>query len=255
MEQRGCIVWLEASVNRMREEPMTKAKPKPFAITKRMVWEAYKAVKAKGGTAGVDGQSIEDFEQDLANNLYRLWNRLASGSYFPPPVLRVEIPKRDGGKRFLGIPTVGDRIAQTVVKRALEPDVEPHFHPDSYGYRPGRSAHQAVEQARKRCWRYGWALDLDIRSWLECLFHVLGMWAVRRFTICQWVLLYVERWLKADVKMSDGVLEQRSQGTPQGGVVSPLLANIFLHLVFDRWMSEEHADVPFERYAFSAIEN
>lgn len=249
MEPRGCIVWLEALVNRMREEPVTKAKPKPFAITKRMVWEAYKAVKANQGAAGVDGQSIDDFERDLAKNLYRLWNRMASGSYFPPPVLRVEIPKRDGGKRLLGIPTVGDRIAQNVVKQALEPDVEPHFHPDSYGYRPGRSAHQAVEQARKRCWQYNWALDLDIRSFFDCLDHKLVERAVQRFTNCRWVLLYIGRWLRADVQVADGALEQRSRGTPQGGVVSPLLANIFLHLAFDQWMREEHADVPFERYA------
>ena len=142
---------------------------KPFAISKEMVWEAYKAVKANRGGPGVDGQNLTDFEGDLGNNLYRIWNRLASGAYFPPPVRRVEIPKRGGGVRHLGIPTVGDRVAQTVVKRHLEVMVEPHFHPDSYGYRPGRSAHQAVAQARVRCWRYKWVLDLDIKGFFDNL--------------------------------------------------------------------------------------
>ena len=232
---------------------MTQAKPKPFVITKRMVWEAYKEVKRKKGAAGVDGQSIEEFERNKANNLYRLWNRLASGSYFPPAVLQVKIPKHDGGERALGIPTVIDRIAQTVVKQALEPEVEPYFHPDSYGYRPGRSAHQALEQARKRCWQYRWALDLDIRSFFDSLDHNLAMRAIRHFTNCRWILLYIERWLKADVQVPDGTLEKREQGTPQGGVASPLIANIFLHLAFDQWMREEHSEVPFERYADDVI--
>src|SRR5882757_1033307 len=162
---------------------------KPFAISKKMVWEAYKAVKANRGAPGIDGQSIESFEQNLARNLYCIWNRLASGSYFPPPVLRVELPKRDGGVRELGIPTVGDRVAQAVVAMHLGPITERQFHPDSYGYRPGRSAHQAVEQARQRCWRYPWALDLDIRSF-DSLDHSLVMRAVQRFTEERWVLLY-----------------------------------------------------------------
>ena len=222
---------------------------KPFAISKRMVWEAYKAVKVNKGAPGIDGQSIESFEQNLARNLYGIWNRLASGSYFPPPVLQVEIPKRDGGVRELGIPTVGDRIAQAVVTMHLGPIAERQFHPDSYGYRPGRSAHQAVEQARQRCWRYSWVLDLDIRSFFDSLDHTLMMRAVHRFTDDRWVLLYVERWLTASVQRRDGRVEPRVRGTPQGGVISPVLANIFLHLAFDRWMLECFADVPFERYA------
>jgi RNA-directed DNA polymerase len=222
---------------------------KPFAISKRMVWEAYKAVKANKGAPGADGQSIESFEQNLARNLYGIWNRLASGSYFPPPVLQVEIPKRDGGVRELGIPTVGDRVAQTVVAMHLGPIAERQFHPDSYGYRPRRSAHDAVEQARQRCWRLPWALDLDIRSFFDSLDHALMMRAVQRFTKERWVLLYTERWLKASVQRPDGRIEPRVRGTPQGGVVSPVLANIFLHLAFDQWMLEFFADVPFERYA------
>lgn len=222
---------------------------KPFAISKEMVWEAYKAVKTNRGAPGVDGQSLEDYGNNLGNNLYRLWNRLASGAYHPPPVLRVEIPKRDGGVRPLGIPTVGDRIAQAVVKRHLEKIVEPHFHPDSYGYRPGRSAHQAISQARDRCWRYKWVLDLDIKGFFDNLDHALVLRAVRRFTDCRWVLLYIERWLKADVVLPNGQREPRSRGTPQGGVISPLLANIFLHLAIDQWLHEHSPDAPFERYA------
>jgi len=214
-----------------------------------MVWEAFKAVKANKGAPGIDGQSIESFERDLGRNLYRIWNRLASGSYFPPPVLQVEIPKRDGGVRELGIPTVGDRVAQAVVAMHLGPITERQFHPDSYGYRPGRSALEAVEQARQRCWRYEWVLDLDIRSFFDSLNHSLMLRAVRRFTDEGWVLLYVERWLKASVQRSDGRTEPRLRGTPQGGVVSPVLANIFLHLAFDRWMHDGFVDVPFERYA------
>lgn len=226
---------------------------KPFAISKEMVWEAYKAVKANRGGPGVDGQSLTAFEGDLGNNLYRIWNRLASGAYFPPPVRRVEIPKRDGGVRHLGIPTVGDRVAQTVVKSYLEAMVEPHFHPDSYGYRPGRSAHQAVTQTRVRCWRYKWVLDLDIKGFFDNLDHHLVMRAVRRFTDCRWVLLYVERWLKADVELPSGQLEARDRGTPQGGVVSPVLANMFLHLAFDEWMRVHHPGKPFERYADDVV--
>ena len=206
---------------------------KPFAISKKMVWEAYKVAQTNQGAPGADGQSLEVYADNLANNLYKLWNRLASGVYFPPAVLQVEIPKRDGGVRALGIPTVEDRIAQTVVKQYLEAIVEPHFHGDSYGYRPGRSAHEAIERARKRCWRFKWVLDVDIRGFFDNLDHPLVLRAVRRFTDCRWVLLYVERWLRADVVLPDGKRERRERGTPQGGVVSPLLANIFLHFAFD----------------------
>lgn len=190
---------------------------KPFAISGKMVREAYKAVKANKGAPGVDGQTIESFERNLARNLYCIWNRLASGSYFPPPVLQVDIPKRDGGVRALGIPTVGDRVAQAVVAMHLRPITERRFHPDSYGYRPGRSAHEAVEQARQRCWHSAWVLDLDIRSFFDSLDHSLMMRAVQRFTDERWVLLYVERWLKASVQRPDGRVEPRLRGTPQVG--------------------------------------
>jgi group II intron reverse transcriptase/maturase len=226
---------------------------KPFDIPKREVWAAYKSVRANQGAAGVDGQSIADFEADLSNNLYKLWNRLASGSYFPPPVRRVDIPKDDGRTRPLGIPTVADRVAQMVVKRALEPLVEPHFHDDSYGYRPGKSALDAVGVARQRCWRYDWVLDLDIKSFFDEIDRDLLMRAVRKHTDCPWVLLYLERWLRAPVQMADGSLISRERGTPQGGVVSALLANLFLHYAFDRWMRRNYPGIPFERYADDAI--
>lgn len=226
---------------------------KPFCITKRQVWEAYKRVKVNKGAAGVDGQEIEDFEQDLKGNLYKLWNRLASGSYFPPPVLRVEIPKGDGRMRPLGIPTVADRIAQTVVKQYLEPELEKHFHPDSYGYRPGKSALDAVGMARKRCWRSDWVLDLDIKGFFDNIDHELMMRAVCKHTEEKWVLLYTERWLKAPIEMPDGTRKLPRSGTPQGGVASPLLANLFLHYAFDKWMEREHPDISFERYADDAV--
>jgi group II intron reverse transcriptase/maturase len=228
-------------------------KAKPFSISKREVWEAYKRVKANQGAAGVDGQSIAELEGDLKNNLYKLWNRMSSGSYFPPPVRRVEIPKGDGRTRPLGIPTVADRIAQMVVKRYLEPEVDKHFHPDSYGYRPRKSAIEAVGRARERCWRYDWVLDLDIQGFFDSIDHKLMMRAVRRHTDCPWVLLYIGRWLKAPVQMPDGTVVNREKGTPQGGVVSPLLANLFLHYAFDMWMKQNHSDIPFERYADDAI--
>jgi len=233
------------------EEPLSKAKP--FCISKRVVWEAYKRVKANKGGAGVDGESIADFERDLKNNLYKVWNRMSSGSYFPPPVRAEEIPKDDGGKRALGIPTVADRIAQTVVKIYLEPIVEPIFHPDSYGYRPGKSAIEAVGRARQRCWRSDWVLDLDIRGFFDNLDHELMMRAVRKHTDCKWILLYIERWLKAPVQLNDGTLVSRHRGTPQGGVVSPLLANLFLHYTFDAWMRRSYPAIPFERYADDII--
>ena len=232
---------------REREEPLSQAKP--FSISKKVVWEAYKRVKANKGAAGVDFESIEEFEKDLKNNLYRIWNRMSSGTYFPPPVRSVGIPKKDGGERRLGIPTVSDRVAQTVVKMYLEPEVEPYFHPDSYGYRPGKSAANALATARQRCWRYDWVIDLDIRGFFDNLDHALVMRAVGKYTQCRWILLYIERWLRAPVQMEDGTLAPRTKGTPQGGVASPLLANVFLHLAFDDWMRTEHPEVPFERYA------
>ena len=229
-------------------------KARPFCIDKRDVWQAYKQVKANQGAAGVDGQTIEDFDRDLSRNLYRIWNRMSSGSYFPPPVRRVDIPKGDsGGTRPLGIPTVSDRIAQMVVKRHLEPILEPKFHRDSYGYRPGKSAHNALAKARRRCWDYDWVLDLDIKSFFDEIDWELLMRAVRRHTDCPWVLLYLERWLRAPVSMPDGALVERERGTPQGAVVSPVLANLFLHYAFDCWMQREYPNIPFERYADDAI--
>ena len=226
---------------------------KPFDIPKREVWEAFKKVKANQGAAGVDGQSIADFEADLSNNLYKLWNRLSSGSYFPPPVRRVDIPKADGGTRPLGIPTVADRVAQEVARRYLEPRLEPVFHTDSYGYRPGKSAIDAVRQARQRCWRYDWVLDLDVKAYFDSIDWELMLRAVRRHTNQPWVLLYIERWLKAPVQLEDGSVVPRMSGTPQGGVVSPILANLFLHYAFDMWMARTFPHIPFERYADDAI--
>jgi RNA-directed DNA polymerase len=247
VERRGHVNQHRTSANWHQEEPVNGAKP--FAIAKQEVWKAYLQVKANGGAAGVDAESIEAFERDVKGNLYRLWNRMASGSYFPPPVREVVIPKRDGGARKLGVPTVADRIAQTVVKNYLEPKVEPSFHGDSYGYRPGKSAVDAVGRARERCWQYDWVVDLDIRAFFDSLDHELAMRAVRKYTECRWVLLYVERWLKAPVQHEDGTLTARQSGTPQGGVVSPLLANIFLHLAFDTWVERAFPQVAFERYA------
>src|SRR5262245_24047489 len=251
LERRGCVVQPRPRVNWQREEPVDKAKP--FDIPKREVWEAFKKVKANQGAAGVDGQSIAEFEADLSNNLYKLWNRLSSGSYFPPPVRRVEIPKANGGTRPLGIPTVADRIAQEVVRRCLEPILEPVFHIDSYGYRPGKSAIDAVRMARQRCWRYDWVLDLDVKGYFDSIDWELLLKAVRRHTNCAWVLLYIERWPKAPVQMEDGSVVPRTAGTPQGGVISPLLANLFLHYAFDMWMARTYPHIPFERYADDAI--
>ena len=194
---------------------------KPFRITKRQVWEAYKRVKANQGAAGVDEQTIEAFEENLSGNLYKLWNRMASGSYFPFPVLRVEIPKGNGRMRPLGIPTVSDRVAQMVAKAVLEPELEKHFHPDSYGYRPGKSALDAVGTARKRCWKNAWVLDLDIKGFFDNIDHELMMRAVRAHTEEKWVILYIERWLKAPIEMQDGSHQLPEKGTPQGGVAAP----------------------------------
>jgi RNA-directed DNA polymerase len=226
---------------------------KPFCISKKEVWEAYKRVKENKGAAGVDEQSIEDFEKRLKKNLYKIWNRMSSGSYFPPPVRTVKIPKKNGGERKLGIPTVADRIAQQVVKARLEPEVEPLFHADSYGYRPGKSALDAVGQARKRCWRYDWVLDLDIKSFFDTLSQDLLLRAVKKHAPEQWIVLYIERWLKAPVQEEDGRLVPRERGTPQGGVISPLLANLFLHYALDRWLAAHYPQVPFERYADDVI--
>jgi RNA-directed DNA polymerase len=251
LDRRGCVVQPRPRANWQQEEPVDEVKP--FDIPKREVWEAFKKVKANQGAAGVDGQSIADFEADLPNNLYKLWNRISSGSYLPPPVRRVDIPKADGGTRPLGIPTVADRVAQEVARRYLEPHLEPVFHADSYGYRPGRSAIDAVRTARQRCWRYDWVLDIDVKGYFDSIDWELLLKAVRHHTDCPWALLYIERWLKAPVQMEDGSVVSRTAGTPQGGVISPLLANLFLHYAFDMWMARSNPTIPFERYADDAI--
>lgn len=222
---------------------------KPFDIPKRLVWDAYQHVRARKGAGGVDAVTLEEYEKNLKDNLYKLWNRMSSGSYFPAAVRLVEIPKRSGGVRPLGIPTIQDRIAQTVVKMVLEPQLDPHFHRDSYGYRPGKSAIDAVGVARQRCWRHDWVLDLDVKGFFDSIDHDLIMRALRHHTQSRWVTLYVERWLKAPLQNPDGTTVPRERGTPQGGVVSPVLANLFLHYVFDAWMDRHHPNVPFERFA------
>jgi RNA-directed DNA polymerase len=226
---------------------------KPYDIPKRLVWQAYKRVKANRGAAGVDGESLAMFEKDLKRNLYKIWNRMSSGSYCPPPVRLVEIPKDSGGMRPLGIPTVADRVAQTVVKLVFEPKVEAVFHRDSYGYRPRKSAIEAVGVARKRCWAADWVIDLDIKGFFDAIPHELVERAVARHTKLPWIRLYVARWLRAPVERPDGTVEERTKGTPQGGVISPLLANLFLHYGFDMWMRRTYPAIPFERYADDVI--
>ena len=222
---------------------------KPFDISKHVVVEAYKRVKANKGSEGIDNVSIEDFEKRLEDNLYKIWNRMSSGTYFPPNVKMVEIPKSDGKKRVLGIPTVGDRIAQMVVKMYLEPTIDPKFHQDSYGYRPQKSAIQALTKTRERCWQYEWVIDLDIKGFFDNMDHELTMKAVEANTQSKWILMYVDRWLKASAQKADGTVIKRTNGTPQGGVISPLLANLFMHYAFDKWMERNFRENPFERYA------
>src|SRR6202051_4455982 len=235
VEQRGCVKEPDSMSQPVDgRSPMSEAKP--FCISKKEVWEAYKRVKANKGAAGVDEQSIEDFEKKLKKNLYKIWNRMASGSYFPPPVRTVKIPKKSGGERSLGIPTVADRIAQQVVKAKLEPEVDAGFHVDSYGYRPGKSALDAVGQARQRCWRYDWVIDLDIKAFFDNLDQSLLLRAVKKHASQQWMVLYIERWLKAPVQDETGRLVPREKGTPQGGVAGHLLANLFLPYALDRWV-------------------
>ena len=250
-ERRDPPLQPPPNVNPRGEEP--EAKAKPYEIPKRWVQRAYARVKANHGAAGVDGESLAMFEHDLKNNLYKVWNRMASGSYFPPPVRLVEIPKRDGGLRPLGIPTVGDRVAQAVVKMVLEPGLERVFHRDSYGYRPGKSAHDALAVTRRRCWQYDWVIDLDIKGFFDAMPHDLVERAVARHTERPWVRLYIARWLRAPMQQPDGTLVPRTKGTPQGGVISPLLANLFLHYAFDAWMQRQHPAVPFARYADDMI--
>jgi RNA-directed DNA polymerase len=225
------------------------SKAKSFCISKKSVMAAWERVRANKGTYGIDEVSIQEFEENLKDNLYKVWNRMSSGTYFPPPVKAVEIPKSNGQTRLLGIPTVADRVAQTVVKLHLEPLVEPKFHEDSYGYRPEKSALDAVGMARIRCWRADWVLDLDIKGFFDNINHELMMKAVRFHTDSSWIHLYVERWLKAPLQRQDGEIAERVKGTPQGGVISPLLANIFMHHAFDDWMRRNFPSIRFERYA------
>jgi RNA-directed DNA polymerase len=222
---------------------------KPFNIDKRLVYEAYKAVKSNRGAAGVDEQTIEQFEEDWSGNLYKVWNRMSSGTYFPPPVRAVAIPKKSGGERILGVPTVADRVAQMVVKQAIEPILDPIFLADSYGYRPNKSALDAVGATRERCWRYDWVLEFDIKGLFDNIDHELLLRAVRKHITCKWALLYIERWLKAPMVKEDGTMIERSCGTPQGGVISPIMANLFMHYTFDLWMTRTHPDLPWCRYA------
>jgi RNA-directed DNA polymerase len=228
-------------------------KTKSYEISRHKVWEAYELVKANKGAAGVDEESIQKFEANLKDNLYKIWNRMSSGSYFPPPVKAVEIPKKNGGVRILGVPTVSDRIAQMTAKLYFEPTVEPLFHPDSYGYRPGKSAIDAVRVTRTRCWRYDWVLEFDIKGLFDNIDHELLMKAVKKHTDCAWVILYIERWLKAPFQMKNGDIIERTSGTPQGGVISPVLANLFMHYTFDIWMGMNHPKNPWARYADDAV--
>ena len=231
-----------------------KSLGKPFEISKREVWEAWEKVKDNKGAPGVDGCSIADFETDLKNNLYKVWNRLSSGSYFPPPVRAVEIPKpHGGGTRVLGVPTVADRVAQTVVARRLEQRVEAIFHPDSYGYRPGRAPTDAVEVCKQRCWKRDWVIDLDIQKFFDTVPWDLVVKAVEANTDLPWVVLYVKRWLQAPVQQPDGTMQMRDRGTPQGSSISPVLANLFLHYAFDAWLAREFPGVQFERYSDDAV--
>jgi len=251
-ERRGSVVQLSEDAN-PRAGRSDGTSTKPYVIAKRAVWEAYQQVKANRGAAGIDEETIAMFEQNLSKNLYKLRNRMSSGSYFPPPVKQVEIPKAKGGTRKLGIPTVSDRIAQTVVKQIIEPKLDPMFHTDSYGYRPGRSAKQAIAVTRKRCWRFDWVVEFDIKGAFDQIDHSLLMKAVRSHIKEDWILLYIERWLTAPFETTEGTQVPRGRGTPQGGVVSPILMNLFMHYAFDVWMKRTNPSCPFARYADDAV--
>jgi RNA-directed DNA polymerase len=251
-ERRGDVIQPEEVANPQTGMNSRKS-AKPYVIAKRAVWEAYQQVKANRGAAGIDDETIAMFEQNLSKNLYKLWNRMSSGSYFPPPVKQVEIPKKKGGTRKLGVPTVADRIGQTVVKQIIEPKLDPMFHPDSYGYRPGRSAKQAIAITRTRCWQYDWVVEFDIKAAFDQIDHGLLMKAVRSHIKEDWILLYIERWLKAPFETTEGTQMPRERGTPQGGVASPVLMNLFLHYTFDIWMKRNYPTCPFARYADDAV--
>src|SRR3989338_11638303 len=237
-EQRGSIRLLKTNNNSKEEDDMTETKP--FTISKQLVVKAYQLVKANAGAAGTHQQTLADFDLNLKDNLYKIWNRMSSGSYFPPPVKAVPIPKKSGGQRILGVPTVADRIAQMVVKQMFEPLVEPHFYPDSYGYRPNKSALDAIGITRQRCWKYDFVLEFDIKGLFDNIDRSMLMKAIRRHTDIPWVLLYIERWLNAPLQLPDGSVVERTKGTPQGSVISPVLSNLFLHYVFDHFMSTHY---------------
>jgi len=232
----------------------TQSRTKPFPVSEQMVWAAYQKVKTKGKAYGVDEMSMKDFEAKLSGNLYKIWNRLASGTYFPPAVREVEIPKKDGKMRKLGIPTVGDRIAQTVVKDYMEAPIDKLFHENSYGYRPLKSAHQALERARINVKRFDWVIDMDIRGFFDNISHELILKALDKVVTEKWVKMYCKRWLEMPVQKLDGtIVGKDGRGTPQGGVISPLLANLFLHYAFDMWITNKCPSICFERYADDII--
>lgn len=233
--------------NSSEDDALTQRKP--FEIPKALVWAAYHDVRKNRGAPGCDGQTLTEFDQQRDRNLYKIWNRLCSGTYFPPPVREKRIPKDNGKERVLGIPTVSDRIAQGAVKRFVEAKLDPIFHDDSYGYRPGRSAHDALRQCATRCWQYSWVLEVDIRAFFDHVRHDLVIKALEHHQMPSWVILYCRRWLEAPMQSVNGEVTMRNRGTPQGGVISPLLANLFLHYAFDRWMQRVNRYVPFERYA------
>jgi RNA-directed DNA polymerase len=246
----ACYSTEQLQINRRR---MMQENTRPIPITEEQVWSAYLEVRKHGKSAGVDQMTLQDYEADKSNQLYKVWNRMSSGSYFPPPVRRVEIAKSNGKKRKLGIPTISDRVAQTVIKNYLEPLLEPIFHEHSFGYRPHKNAHDAVHQATEQCRKKAWVVDLDIEGFFDNLDHGLTMLALQKHITEKWVLMFIERWLKAPVEHVEGNLEHPEKGSPQGGVISPLLANLYLHYAFDQWMRFYHEDVVFERYADDII--
>jgi len=255
MEQRTADIqfYLFNQLKRLRMSDLFETKSKPIPITKAMVWEAYRKVKSNKGSAGVDEISLKIFDENLSKNLYKIWNRMASGSYFPMPVKEVVIPKSNGGERKLGIPSISDRIAQEVVKTYLEPRFEKEFLPQSYGYRPHKSAHQALENVRENVRKYAWVVDMDIKSFFDEVNHELLMKAIEKHVPEKWVKMYIKRWLETPVQTKDGLIYKQGQGTPQGGVISPLLANLFLHYVLDKWLVKEYPTIRFVRYADDVV--
>lgn len=255
VERRVGVIQLELPFTTfVRGRKIVEVATKGIPITKGMVWESYKKVKSNKGSSGIDSVSLEGYAEDLPGNLYKLWNRLSSGSYFPQPVKEVEIPKGDGRKRKLGIPTISDRIAQQVIKDYLEPRLEGVFHKSSYGYRPDRNAHQALQEVRENVWKQDWVIDMDVKSFFDEVSHELLNKALSKHVEENWVMMYINRWLSCPIQKADRSLVQREgKGTPQGGVISPLLANLYLHYVLDKWMDKTHPGVRFVRYADDVI--